>query len=77
MYHYYQKYKKSPSRFRFILYNNINFNYLIIVNIIYINRVPLLYIINKKHSFKLVNNYKILVLSIYGIYYKYIRLIYT
>ena len=47
-YHHCQKYKKLLSKFRFTLYNNINFNYLIIVNIIYINSTPLLYIINKR-----------------------------
>ena len=31
----------------------------------------------KEHNFKLVDNYKISALSIHGIYYKYIRLIYT
>jgi hypothetical protein len=49
--HYCQKYRKSPSRFRFTLHNNINFNYSIMVNIIYINGVPLLHIINKGTRF--------------------------
>ena len=47
------------------------------VNIIYINSAPLLYIINKEYNFKLVNSCKILAPNIYGIYYKYIKLIYT
>ena len=46
-YHHYQKYRKSPGKFRFILHNNINFNYLIVVDIIYINSIPLLYIVDE------------------------------
>ena len=35
-------------RFRFTLRDNINFNYYIIINIMYISGSPLLYIVNKK-----------------------------
>jgi hypothetical protein len=35
-------YKKSSGRFKFILKNNHKFNYLIIINVIYLNRKPVL-----------------------------------
>ena len=38
---------------------------------------PFYILLIKKYGFKLVNGYKILVLSIYGIYYKYTKLTYT
>ena len=46
-YKYYQFYIKSSKRFKFIIKNDIEFNYSIILNIFYINRNPVLYIINK------------------------------
>ena len=36
-YHHYQIKKQAPQRFKFVLKNNINFNYKIIINIIYLN----------------------------------------
>ena len=50
--HYYQKFSKSLGRFRFTLQDNINFNYNIIVDIMYISGSPLLYIINKGTRFQ-------------------------
>ena len=48
---YYQKYRKSLGRFRFTLKDNVNFNYCIIINIIYINSKPVFYIVNKGTRF--------------------------
>ena len=38
---------------------------------------PFYILLIKKHSFKPVDSYKVLALSIHGIYYKYTKLIYT
>jgi hypothetical protein len=42
-----QKYGRSLGRFKFTLYKDLNFNYLVYVDIIYINGSLVLYIINK------------------------------
>ena len=46
-YSYYQKYGRSLGQFKFTLYKDLDFNYLVYINIIYINGSPVLYIINK------------------------------
>ena len=46
-YFYYQKYRRSLGRFKFTLYKDLNFNYLVYIDIIYINGSLVLYIINK------------------------------
>jgi hypothetical protein len=51
-YHYYQKYRKSPRRFRFTLRKDIDFNYYIVVDIIYISRQLLLYIVDEGTRFQ-------------------------
>lgn len=51
-YIYYQKYKKSPSQFKFILKKDANINYLILVDIIYIDGSPILHIVNKTTRFQ-------------------------
>jgi hypothetical protein len=51
-YHYYQKHGKSPRRFRFTLREDIDFNYCIVVDIIYISRQPLLYIVDEGTRFQ-------------------------
>ena len=38
---------KSLYRFKFKLPNNLDFNYMVFINIFYINGKPVLYIINK------------------------------
>ena len=50
--HFCQKYGKLPSWFKFTLRNNVNFNYCIIVDIMYINRSLVLYIVNKYIRFQ-------------------------
>jgi hypothetical protein len=50
--HYCQKYGKSPGRFRFTLKNNINFNYNVIVNVMYISGAPLLHIVDEGTRFQ-------------------------
>ena len=50
-YYYYYKYSKSPYRFKFKLFNNLDFNYIVFVNIFYINGKLVLYIINKATGF--------------------------
>ena len=42
-----QKYGRSPGQFKFTLYKDLNFNYLVYIDIIYINGSLVLYIINK------------------------------
>ena len=44
---YCQKYKHSPSRFKFTLHKDLNFNHLMYIDIIYINSSLVLHIINK------------------------------
>ena len=39
-------YAKSPSRFKFILKDNYKFNYTVIINIIYLDSKPVLYIVD-------------------------------
>lgn len=46
---YYQRYKKLLKKFKFNFCNNINFNYFIIVDIFYIKKKLILYIVNKKN----------------------------
>lgn len=50
-YIYYQKYGKSFRYFKFTLKENTNFNYLILINIIYINSNLILYIVNETIRF--------------------------
>jgi hypothetical protein len=50
-YHHCQKHGKSPGRFRFTLHNNIDFNYSIVVDIMYIDGAPLLYIVDEGTRF--------------------------
>ena len=45
-------YKKSLGRFKFILKDNYEFNYLVIINIIYLNGKPVLQVINSITVFK-------------------------
>jgi hypothetical protein len=42
-----QKYRRSLGRFKFTLYKDLDFNYSVYIDIIYINSSPVLYIINK------------------------------
>ena len=46
-YSFYQKYGRSLGRFKFTLYKDLNFNYLVYVDIMYINGSPVLYIIDE------------------------------
>ena len=39
-------YKKSLGRFKFTLKNNYKFNYLVIINVIYLNGKPVLQVID-------------------------------
>jgi hypothetical protein len=50
--HFCQKHSKSLDRFCFILQNNVEFNYCIIVDIIYISSSSLLYIVDKEIYFQ-------------------------
>ena len=50
--HHCQKYGKLPGRFRFTLYDDIDFNYSIVVDIMYINGAPILHIINEGTRFQ-------------------------
>lgn len=45
-YTYYQKYRKPSSHFKFILKEDTNFNYFILINIIYIDGNPILHIVD-------------------------------
>jgi hypothetical protein len=51
-YYFCQKHNKSLGCFCFTLQDNIKFNYYIIVDIIYINNSPLLYIIDERIYFQ-------------------------
>jgi hypothetical protein len=42
-----QKYGRSPGRFKFTLYKDLDFNYLVYIDIIYINSSLILYIIDE------------------------------
>ena len=42
-----QKYRCSLGRFKFTLYKDLDFNYLVYIDIIYINSSPVLYIIDE------------------------------
>lgn len=50
-YHYCQIKRNILYRFRFILKNDINFNYEIIIDIIYLNSKPVLHIIDANIAF--------------------------
>jgi hypothetical protein len=50
--HYCQKYGKSPERFRFTLKDDINFNYNVIVDVMYISEAPLLHIVDEGTRFQ-------------------------
>ena len=45
-------YKKSLGRFKFILKDDYEFNYLVIINVIYLDRKPILQIIDFITTFK-------------------------
>ena len=45
-------YKKSPGRFKFTLKDNHEFNYLVTINVIYLNGKPILQVINSTTTFK-------------------------
>jgi len=44
---YCQKYRRSPGRFKFTLYKDLDFNHSVYIDIMYINSSPVLYIIDK------------------------------
>src|SRR6266568_7660012 len=44
---YCQKYRHSPGRFKFTLHEDLDFNYLVYIDIIYINGSPVLHIIDE------------------------------
>jgi hypothetical protein len=46
-----QLYIKSPGRFKFTLKEDINFNYLVIINILYLNKKPVLQAVDKAIAF--------------------------
>lgn len=46
-----QKYEQSPNQFSFIIIDDIEFNYNIIVDILYIERKPVLYLVDKVTCF--------------------------
>src|SRR5271156_2353543 len=50
--HYCQKHGKSPGRFRFILRDDVDFNYCIIVDIMYISGSPLLHVVDEGTRFQ-------------------------
>jgi hypothetical protein len=50
--HYCQKYGKSPGRFRFTLKDDINFNYNVIVDVMYISGALLLHIVDEGTRFQ-------------------------
>jgi hypothetical protein len=45
-------YKKSLGRFKFILKDNHKFNYLIIINVMYLDRKPVLQVVDFATAFK-------------------------
>jgi hypothetical protein len=47
-----QKYAKSPERFKFILRNDVNFNYSVIVNVMYIENNLILHVIDEATRFQ-------------------------
>ena len=47
-----QKHGKSPGRFKFILRDDVNFNYSIIVDIMYIDNSPILHIVDEATRFQ-------------------------
>lgn len=49
--HYYQIYSKSSRQFHFTLQDDVNFNYSIIIDIMYINDKPVLHIVDKAICF--------------------------
>ena len=51
-YHFCQKHGKSPERFRFTLRDDVEFNYSIIVDIMYISGNPLLHIVDEATRFQ-------------------------
>ena len=50
--HFCQKYGKSPGRFRFTLRDDIEFNYCVIIDIMYISGKPLLHIVDEATRFQ-------------------------
>jgi len=50
--HHCQKFGKSPGRFRFTLRDDVNFNYNIIVDVMYISGAPLLHIVDEGTRFQ-------------------------
>lgn len=57
-YHYCQMYRKSLGQFYFTLQDDVKFNHLIIINIIYIHRKLVLYIVDKATCFNTVYQLK-------------------
>ena len=47
-----QKHEKSPERFKFTLREDVNFNYSIIVDIMYIDNEPILHVIDEATRFQ-------------------------
>ena len=50
-YHYYQIKIEAPQRFKFTLKKDINFKYEIIVNVMYLNKKPVLHIVDAAIAF--------------------------
>ena len=50
--YYCQKYSRSPGRFQFTLQDDVEFNYCIIVNIMYISGDPLLHVVDEGTRFQ-------------------------
>jgi hypothetical protein len=50
--HQYQIHDSTPGRFRFTIRNDVNFNYRLMVNVIYINGKLMLYAVNKAILFQ-------------------------
>lgn len=67
-YHYYQIKKNALQRFKFILKNDINFNYKIIVDIIYLDFKPVLYIIDANIAFQITRFLNNILAKKYGKY---------
>lgn len=51
---YCQKYRKSPGQFKFTLKKDVNFKYLILIDIMYIDGSPILYVIDEATIFQTV-----------------------
>ena len=67
---------KALGRFKFTLKNDYKFNQCIIIDIIYFNKKPVLYIVNKATVFQATKFLKDINTKILKIYYGFIKLIY-